>query len=71
MATVATSKRMRNAAPGRAARRIWWIRAARGQSERGGAFPAFGSTDPRTRQPTNLFSRAKSNICHQNSLAQM
>jgi hypothetical protein len=40
-----------------AARRIWWIRAARGQSERGGAFLAFGLTAPRTRQSTNLFSR--------------
>jgi hypothetical protein len=29
---------------GKAARRIWWIRTAKGQSERGGAFPAFGST---------------------------
>jgi hypothetical protein len=33
------------------------------------AFPAFGSTDPRRRQATSLFSRGPINICHQNSLA--
>jgi hypothetical protein len=43
---------------GKAARRIWWIRTARGRRERGDGAPAFGSTDPRRRQATSLFSRA-------------
>jgi hypothetical protein len=44
-------------------------RTARGQYEREGTFPVFSSTHPRKRQAASLFSRAESNICHQNSLA--
>jgi hypothetical protein len=45
---------------GKAARRIGLVRTAKGQCEARdkGAAPALGSTDPRRRQATNLFSRA-------------
>jgi hypothetical protein len=48
---------------GEAARR--GTRTARGQYEREGAFPVFSSTDPRRRQAASLFSRGRSNVCHQ------
>jgi hypothetical protein len=43
---------------GKAARRIRETGPPRGQSGRGDGAPAFGSTDPRRRQATSLFSRA-------------
>ena len=52
---------------GKAARRIWWIRTARGQSERGGNISRV-RLDRSQKTPSNqLIQPGRSNICERSS----